>query len=188
MLPEPKTVKSDVLVVLSDVKERDGTILLHGCLDGKLAPWGTGTHTYVAGCGKCEKNVIRSFMDSLINKVKVGITRIDSPDADVSALKSHPICAADSPNYVQWRRRFGIGRIETSGSVAMRGYSHLSDDEREQIGLLKVLGHSIGAIARAIRRPKSRISRDCRAIGYPAGATRRFTSPELINCAGGVKR
>ena len=28
----------------------------------------------------------------------------------------------------------------------MRGYSHLSDDEREQIGLLKVLGHSIGAI------------------------------------------
>ena len=36
----------------------------------------------------------------------------------------------------------------------MHGYSHLSDDEREQIGLLKVLGHSIGAIARAIRRPK----------------------------------
>ena len=26
----------------------------------------------------------------------------------------------------------------------MRGYSHLSDDEREQIGSLKVLGHSIG--------------------------------------------
>ena len=25
----------------------------------------------------------------------------------------------------------------------MRDYSHLSDDEREQIGLLKVLGHSI---------------------------------------------
>ena len=56
--------------------------------------------------------------------------------------------------------RFGIGRIETSGSVAMRGYSHLSDDEREQIGLLKVLGHSIGAIARALRRPKSTISRE----------------------------
>ncbi|HEX5865326.1 MAG TPA: helix-turn-helix domain-containing protein [Casimicrobiaceae bacterium] len=34
----------------------------------------------------------------------------------------------------------------------MRGYSHLSDDEREQIGLLKVLGHSIGAIARAVFR------------------------------------
>jgi IS30 family transposase len=42
----------------------------------------------------------------------------------------------------------------------MRGYSHLSDDEREQIGSLKVLGHSIGAIARAIRRPKSTISRE----------------------------
>src|SRR6266516_3642186 len=29
-------------------------------------------------------------------------------------------------------------------------YSHLSDDEREQIGLAKALGHSIGAIAQAI--------------------------------------
>lgn len=30
----------------------------------------------------------------------------------------------------------------------MRCYSHLSDDEREQIGLAKAVGHSIGAIAR----------------------------------------
>ena len=36
----------------------------------------------------------------------------------------------------------------------MRCYSHLSDDEREQIGLAKALGHSIGAIAQAIGRPK----------------------------------
>jgi len=70
----------------------------------------------------------------------------------------------------------------------MRGYSHLSDEEREQIGLLKVLGHSIGAIARAIRRPKSTSRANCRAIGYRAGATRRFTPLELISCAGGVKR
>ena len=66
-------------------------------------------------------------------------------------------------------RRFGIGRIETSGSVAMRGYSHLSDDEREQIGLLKVLGHSIGAIARALRRPKSTISRELSRNRLPSG-------------------
>ena len=65
--------------------------------------------------------------------------------------------------------RFGIGRIETSGSVAMRGYSHLSDDEREQIGLLKVLGHSIGAIARALRRPKSTISRELSRNRLPSG-------------------
>ena len=69
----------------------------------------------------------------------------------------------------------------------MRGYSHLSDDEREQIGLLNVLGHSIGAIARAIRRPKSTISRELSRNRLPS-ATRRFTLPELINCAGGVKR
>jgi hypothetical protein len=40
--------------------------------------------------------------------------------------------------------------IKTLGSVAMRCYSHLSDDEREQIGLAKALGHSIGAIAGAL--------------------------------------
>jgi IS30 family transposase len=32
-------------------------------------------------------------------------------------------------------------------------YSHLSDAEREQIGLAKAVGHSIGAIAEAIGRP-----------------------------------
>ena len=69
--------------------------------------------------------------------------------------------------------RFGIGRIETSGSVAMRGYSHLSDDEREQIGLLKVLGHSMGAIARAIRRPKSTISRELTRNRLPSGRSRK---------------
>ena len=51
----------------------------------------------------------------------------------------------------------------------MRGYSHLSDDEREQIGLLKVLGHSIGAIARAIRRPKSTHSRELSRNRLPSG-------------------
>ncbi len=33
----------------------------------------------------------------------------------------------------------------------MQRYSHLSDDEREQIGLARTLGHSIGTIARAAR-------------------------------------
>ena len=51
----------------------------------------------------------------------------------------------------------------------MRGYSHLSDDEREQIGLLKVLGHSIGAIAQALRRPKSTISRELSRNRLPSG-------------------
>ena len=51
----------------------------------------------------------------------------------------------------------------------MRGYSHLSDDEREQIGLLKVMGHSIGAIARALRRPKSTISRELSRNRLPSG-------------------
>ena len=42
----------------------------------------------------------------------------------------------------------------------MRCYSHLSDDEREQIGLAKTLGHSIGVIAQAVRPSESTISRE----------------------------
>ena len=51
----------------------------------------------------------------------------------------------------------------------MRCYSHLSDDEREQIGLAKALGHSIGAIAQAIVRPKSTISRELSRNKLPSG-------------------
>ena len=51
----------------------------------------------------------------------------------------------------------------------MRCYSHLSDDEREQIGLARTLGHSIGAIAQAIGRPKSTISRELSRNKLPSG-------------------
>jgi transposase, IS30 family len=59
--------------------------------------------------------------------------------------------------------------IKTLGSVAMRCYSHLSDDEREQIGLAKAVGHSIGAIAEAIGRPKSTVSRELSRNRLPSG-------------------
>ena len=48
-------------------------------------------------------------------------------------------------------------------------YSHLSDDEREQIGLAKALGHSIGTIAHAIGRSKSTISRELCRNRLPSG-------------------
>ena len=51
----------------------------------------------------------------------------------------------------------------------MRCYSHLSDDEREQISLAKALGHSIGAIAQAIGRPRSTISRELSRNKLPSG-------------------
>ena len=51
----------------------------------------------------------------------------------------------------------------------MPGYSHLSEDEREQIGLLNVLGHSLGAIARALGRAKSTISRELWRNSLPSG-------------------
>jgi transposase, IS30 family len=59
--------------------------------------------------------------------------------------------------------------IKTLGSVAMRCYSHLSDDEREQIGLAKASGHSIGAIAQAIGSPKSTVWRELSRNRLPSG-------------------
>jgi IS30 family transposase len=61
-------------------------------------------------------------------------------------------------------------------------------DERERIGLAKALGHSIGAIAQAIGRPKSTISRELSRNKLPSGRYSPRTPPEPINCAGGVKR
>ena len=51
----------------------------------------------------------------------------------------------------------------------MRCYSHLSDDEREQIGLAEALGHSIGVIAQAIGRPKSTVWRELCRNRLPSG-------------------
>jgi len=81
----------------------------------------------------------------------------------------------------------------------MRFYSHLSDDERDQIGVLRGLaeqrgeddpsdarrwgplpGRSVG------RKPPSPGS--CSGTLSPRADIRRFTPPEPINCAGGVKR
>jgi IS30 family transposase len=45
----------------------------------------------------------------------------------------------------------------------------LSDDEREQIGLAKALGHSIGAIAQAVGHSKSTISRELSRNRLPTG-------------------
>ena len=58
----------------------------------------------------------------------------------------------------------------------MRGYSafgRMKRGEREQVGLLKVLGYSIGALIRSgeIGDPPSEVddlARNCRAIGCPA--------------------
>jgi IS30 family transposase len=59
----------------------------------------------------------------------------------------------------------------------MRCYSHLSDDEREQIGLAKAVGHSTGAIAKAIGRPKSTVSRE---LSRDAGHSRVRAPPHMI--------
>ena len=51
----------------------------------------------------------------------------------------------------------------------MRSYSHLSEDERDQIGVLRAGGRSMGAIARALGRAKATISRELQRNALPSG-------------------
>ena len=51
----------------------------------------------------------------------------------------------------------------------MRSYSHLSEDERDQLGVLRAAGRSIGAIARALCRAKTTISRELQRNALPSG-------------------
>ena len=51
----------------------------------------------------------------------------------------------------------------------MRSYSHLSEDERDQIGVLRAAGRSMGAIARALGRAKTTISRELQRNALPSG-------------------
>jgi len=51
----------------------------------------------------------------------------------------------------------------------MLGYSHRLDEERDHIAALKVAGRSIGAIAKAVGRAKSTVSRELRRNALPSG-------------------
>ena len=51
----------------------------------------------------------------------------------------------------------------------MRSYSHLSEDERDQIGVLRAAGRSMGAIARALGRAKTTVSRELQRNALPSG-------------------
>ena len=55
----------------------------------------------------------------------------------------------------------------------MRSYSHLSEDERDQIGVLRAAGRSMGAIARALGRAKATISRELQRNALPLGVARQ---------------
>src|SRR3954464_15628577 len=72
--------------------------------------------------------------------------------------------------------------IKTFGSVAMPGYSHLLDEERDHTAALKAAGRSIGAIAKAVGRAKSTVSRELRRTALPRGRS----SP--LHAAGAYQR
>ena len=51
----------------------------------------------------------------------------------------------------------------------MRTYRHLWEDERDQIGIWRAAGRSVGAIARALGRAKATISRELQRNALPSG-------------------
>jgi IS30 family transposase len=51
----------------------------------------------------------------------------------------------------------------------MPAYSHLAEDERDQIAVMRAAGLSISGIARALRRDKSTVSRELRRNSLPSG-------------------
>ncbi len=62
----------------------------------------------------------------------------------------------------------------------MQSYSQLSDDERDQIGILRAAGRSIGAIARALCPAKTTIpSLTVSQVGALATRTTRQASGDI---------
>ena len=51
----------------------------------------------------------------------------------------------------------------------MPAYSHLLDEERDQIAVMSAAGRSICAIAGALQRAKSTVSRELRRNALPSG-------------------
>ena len=69
----------------------------------------------------------------------------------------------------------------------MPAYSHLLDEERDQIAVMRAAGRSICAIAGRFNERNPPCRGNCDETPSRAGVIRRFTPPEPINCAGGVK-
>src|SRR5215218_586867 len=88
------------------------------------------------------------------------------PETELIALED-PATVCGSAFQISEGRKAWL--IKTFGSVAMPGYSHLLDDERDHIAALKAAGRSIGAIAKAVGRAKSTVSRELRRNALPSG-------------------
>jgi hypothetical protein len=68
------------------------------------------------------------------------------------------------------RCRSGIGLVDQDlRGCSMPAYSHLLDEERDQIAVMTAAGRSVGVIAMTLRRAKSTISRELRRNALPNG-------------------
>src|SRR5205807_1550093 len=62
-----------------------------------------------------------------------------------------------------------LAPITACSGVAMPAYSHLLDEERDQIAVMRAAGRSICAIVGALQRAKSTVSRELRRNALPSG-------------------
>ena len=69
----------------------------------------------------------------------------------------------------------------------MLAYSHLLDEEREQIAVMRAAGRSICAIARALHRAKSTVSRELRRNGLSSGRYSPLHAAGAYQLRGGVE-
>src|ERR1700691_4915226 len=124
----------------------------------------------------CSSLEISRLRTALCNSVFVASSsRSSSTTLGASAgamLPFRPTCGSGLSSDAKCNppRRFDIGKVvQDLRSVAMRSYSHLSEDERDQIGVLRAAGRSMGAIARALGRAKATISRELQRNALPLG-------------------
>src|SRR3954449_4395533 len=87
---------------------------------------------------------------------------------------------------MHWPNRtcLSLGEVRNGLAFVQVGisYSHLLAEERDQIAALKAAGRSIGAIAKAVGRAKSTVSREVRRNALPSGR------PSPLYAAGAYQR
>src|SRR5205807_10495647 len=109
-----------------------------------------------------------SHTASLLQRMKRTKTEFQLPYRSGMSRQGAPVgCAAREKG---WSRRMtpvptggaaklSFTKLSCNGSGAMPAYSHLLDEERDQIAVMSAAGRSICALAGALQRAKSTVSR-----------------------------
>ena len=121
---------------------------------------------------KSHNEILRVFADG--DYVLLHVHRKRTPEArgdaivDIFRLENRKMLSSDA-RCTPPAELISAWLIKTLGSAAKPAYSHLLDEERDQIAVMRAAGRSICAIARALHRAKSTVSRELRRNGLSSG-------------------